>query len=198
MNEKIIGLILSAGFSSRMGKFKPLLEYDGKSFVRNVAEKTSAVCDKIVVVTGFKSELIIERLKEQTKKNVLDKIQFVFNDEFEKGMFVSLKKGIEACGEARWVLYHFVDQPSLPEEFYFSFVKEIDERFDAIQPVYKGKKGHPIILGRKAIELINRAEENSNLKELFARNELSIKLWECGFPEALKDFDLPEDFEKTI
>ncbi len=178
-----------------MGKFKPLLEYKGKSFAQNIVEKTSTVCDRIIVVTGYNSTAVVKRLTDSLEKNIFKKINFVFNERFEQGMFTSLKKGISEAKSSEIILYHFIDQPTLPEDFYVSFVKEIDSEFDIIQPTYNGKKGHPILLGEKAKRLIASADENETLKHLLEKRNLSIKLWECGFPEVLKDFDLPEDLE---
>ncbi|NOX18262.1 MAG: nucleotidyltransferase family protein [Chlorobi bacterium] len=192
-NKNITSLILAAGFSSRMGKFKPLLDYEGKSFIQNVAEKVAAVSDKIIIVTGFNSAAIVEHLENRLENKVLLKIDFVFNERFESGMFSSLKKGISNAGNPDWILYHFVDQPLLHEEFYLSFVKEVESGFDLIQPTHKGKKGHPIILGGKIIESIKSADLDKTLKILLEETEFSTKMWECAFPEVLKDFDLPED-----
>jgi len=51
--NKIHGLILSAGLSSRMTKFKPLLSYKGKSFLQNIVLGLDFVCEKIIIATGY-------------------------------------------------------------------------------------------------------------------------------------------------
>ena len=77
MGKNIInGLVISAGLSGRMGKFKPLLSYKGKSFIQNIVLKLSSVCDKVIVVTGFKDKLIEENVNQL---NLSSKVEFVHN-----------------------------------------------------------------------------------------------------------------------
>ncbi len=44
------GAIVAGGKSSRMGIDKALLEWEGKSLIRIVAESVSAVCDKLIII----------------------------------------------------------------------------------------------------------------------------------------------------
>ena len=61
-------------------------------------------------------------------------------------MFSSLKYGLNVEINAEWILYHFVDQPGLPEEFYQEFTEQMDNDYDWIQPSYNSKNGHPLLL----------------------------------------------------
>ena len=122
----IYSLILSAGLSGRMGKFKPLLNYNGKSFIQNIVFKLYSVCDKIMVVTGYKANEVDENVNQL---NLPSKIEFIYNESFEKGMFTSLQAGLAKAMESDWIMYHFVDQPGLPEVFYKKFVEQIDDVF---------------------------------------------------------------------
>ena len=106
---KIYGLLLSAGLSSRMGKFKPLINYNGKSFVQNIVLRLNSVCEKIIIVTGFNKTEVEDNLNQLKTAN----IEFVFNPEFEKGMSTSLKTGLKLAVNSNWILYHFIDQPGL-------------------------------------------------------------------------------------
>ena len=117
--KNIYSIILSAGLSGRMGKFKPLVEYKGKSFIYNIILKLNLVCDKIIIVTGFKEEdlknRIIGDLSTDDQAEVKKKILFIQNENYKKGMFTSLQTGLIGAKVCDWILYHFVDQPGLPE-----------------------------------------------------------------------------------
>ncbi|MFH1528500.1 MAG: NTP transferase domain-containing protein [Bacteroidota bacterium] len=64
MNQnKIHGLILSAGLSGRMGKFKPLLHYKGKSFIQNIVFKLNSVWLAYAIGHIFLSRPCIKRVK---------------------------------------------------------------------------------------------------------------------------------------
>ncbi len=196
-NSKIYGILLAAGFSGRMGKFKPLLNYKGKSFVRTITEKLLAVCDEVIIVTGFNSEQIEKELKENSGRETISKVNFVFNENYRTGMFTSLKKGIQNCRGTGWVLYHFIDQPTLPFGFYEEFIKQIEDGYDWIQPAKEGKNGHPVLFGKKVIEKIEAAPDDSSLREI-TRAGITKKYWECGYSQIFDDLDDIEDYNKII
>ncbi len=54
-------------------------------------------------------------------------------------MFTSLQTGLTAAINSDWILYHFVDQPGLPNKFYQEFIKQIDDEHNWIQPHLKNK-----------------------------------------------------------
>ncbi len=178
--KNLNGLIVSAGYSSRMNDFKPLMYYHEFPFILHILLKLGTVCDKICIVTGYRSEDIQEEIqmwlnripnsewltrmgiKPDIWQNLSQKIQFVFNPDYDKGMFTSLQTGLKALKNSEWILYHFVDQPILPTVFYHDFVKQINPGFHWIQPVYKGKKGHPIIIHNTLTTHLINAEPNKN------------------------------------
>lgn len=173
-----------------MGKFKPLLLYQDKSFIQNIVLKLSSVCDKIIIVTGFKAGEVkgnVNKLKLQTK------VQFVFNKSYEKGMFTSLQTGINAAKISEWVLYHFVDQPGLPEKFYKDFIDQIDDVHNWIQPSYKKQSGHPVLIHKSLFDLISNASAESSLREI-SKNPLAVKrFWVCEYSVILQDIDTEDD-----
>ncbi len=190
---KIYGLILSAGLSRRMERFKPLLSYKGKSFIQKIALKLNSVCDKIIVVTGYKANEVEEDINQL---NINSKIEFVINPEFEKGMFTSLQAGLRKADNCDWVLYHFVDQPGLPEVFYKRFVEQIDDEHNWIQPKIKEQNGHPILIRRNLFQIILDAPLNSNLRKISNDPMVKKKFWECGYTEIFQDIDTEEDYSK--
>ena len=55
--RKITGLVISAGLSGRMGKFKPLIEFDNKTFLEHIILKLDKICSRIIIVTGYRNDL---------------------------------------------------------------------------------------------------------------------------------------------
>ncbi|MDZ7765977.1 MAG: NTP transferase domain-containing protein [Melioribacteraceae bacterium] len=80
-------------------------------------------------------------------------IKFVFNENYKSGMFTSLQAGLTNTN-TNWYLYHFVDQPSLPLNFYSDFANQIDDQSNWIQPTYQNRKGHPILFDNYVKEMI--------------------------------------------
>ena len=113
-------------------------------------------------------------------------------------MFTSLQKGLEKAKECDWILYHFVDQPHLPQNFYLEFYSQISDKFDWIQPAFSEKNGHPILLNKSLFDHIIYADENSTLKDLNNKLKINKKIWNCDYKEVLDDIDTPEDYINLI
>jgi molybdenum cofactor cytidylyltransferase len=188
----IYGLIISAGISGRMKKFKPLLNYKDKSFVQNIVLKLNSVCHTIIIVTGYNASDVEENVNQL---NIHSKIEFVHNPEYKKGMFTSLQAGLKKAMEADWILYHFVDQPGLPENFYSDFIQQVDNNRNWIQPSVDGEKGHPILIKKELFELIINASKGSNLREISRSPIVKKKFWECNYSEIFQDIDTEEDYQ---
>ncbi len=194
-NSIVTGLVITAGLSSRMGMFKPLLQYNDKSFLHNIVNKLDSICDEIVVVTGHNRDSIETELNSlQNKKE----IKTIYNENYKKGMFTSFQKGLEFVSNNNWVLYHFIDQPTLPNIFYNDFVSQIENKFDWIQPKYHGKNGHPILLNNKTINLILEAPCSSNLKEISLNSNINKKYWDCIYSEIHDDIDTIERYNNLL
>ncbi len=174
-----------------MKMFKPLMPYKGKSFIHNIVHKLHYACDKIIIVTGYKANEVEKNINDL---NLHSKIEIVFNPEYEEGMFTSLQKGITEAKNCDWLLYHFVDQPGLPENFYFDFIKQTNNNCNWIQPVHKEQKGHPILIGNELFELIINSSPDSNLKDISENPIVKKKYWECDYKEIFQDIDTEEDY----
>ena len=199
MQRKIYGIILSAGLSGRMKMFKPLVSYKGKTFLFNIITKLENICDEIIIVTGFNSDELktetINSFKDENQFEVIKKIKFAFNDSFQMGMFTSLQKGISEAKNCDWLLYHFVDQPGLPDNFYPNFIKQIDSEYNWIQPSFKNQHGHPILIGKGLFDLIINSSPDSNLREISKNSIVKKKYWGCTYKEIFQDIDTEEDYQ---
>ncbi|MEK6552693.1 MAG: nucleotidyltransferase family protein [Bacteroidota bacterium] len=192
MSKPIInGLLISAGVSGRMGQFKPLMLYKDKSFVVTIVEKILRVCEKVVVVTGFKSD----EVKSVCSLQFADRVECVFNPNYEHGMFTSLQAGLKKLEDSDWILYHFVDQPFHQEKFYQELTAQIENNVDWVQPVYKDKEGHPVLFKKNIFEKILTADPSSSLRLIRDDGDTKKKKWECSYSHILNDFDTQEDLK---
>ena len=86
----ITAIILAAGYSSRMGVFKPLLDLGGWLIITRIIETCrQAGIDEIIVVAGYRKELIIPVIEGAGARAAV-------NDLYEDGMFSSVIAGISA------------------------------------------------------------------------------------------------------
>ena len=192
MQNNVDCIILAAGLSSRMFDFKPLMLYNGMSFLENIINKTKKICNKVIVVTGYNSKLIESII--QTKYNN-EKIYTVFNPEYNSSMYLSLLVGLTHVTNNNHVLYHFIDQPTIPVQFYYEFLAEIDTTSLIVQPRYCNKRGHPLLFSFNFCKHLLNSNPDSYLKLEMKKFENEIKYWDCNYKQILKDFDTPEDFK---
>ncbi|RJP64736.1 MAG: hypothetical protein C4539_14175 [Ignavibacteriales bacterium] len=192
----ISGLIIAAGLSSRMSLFKPLAKYNGNSFLTEIIRKLKLVCSNIVIVTGFKKDEINAEVEKYFPGD--PQILLVFNPDYENGMFSSLQCGLRNLPESDWILYHFIDQPSLPVEFYKDFIEQTDNDYNWIQPRYKDRNGHPLLIGKSIFQTIINSYSNENLKIISSLPLINKKFWQCNYGQILQDIDTTEDYKREI
>ena len=86
----IAAVLLAAGKSERMGKFKQLLPIGGKTFVEACVDNLLASkADEVLVVTGHNEAAVRAVLADRP-------IRIVNNPEYETGMGSSIRRGIES------------------------------------------------------------------------------------------------------
>ena len=198
------GLLIASGLSSRISGFKPLLQYEGKSFLFTIIEKMLAALSNIVIVVGHEHLLLLHELEThfnsslQKLNNKLwqidSRITILFNENYQKGMFTSLQLGTKQLKDSDWILYHFIDQPNIPKEFYSEILKEHDSSVNLIQPVFVGRSGHPILFDKKVSSKIIDADYSSNLREIQKDESLIRGFWNCNYSEILEDIDTDDDY----
>lgn len=147
--ENAGAIILAAGFSSRMGEFKPLLPLDNQSLVaRLVNIYQQAGLENIIVVIGHNAP------RMQTELAKL-RIKSVINEKPEDGMFSSVVTGLLSLslGLER-VFIHPVDIPLIRPDTIQLLLEAKKE--DVIIPEFYGAPGHPPLISSKIFsEIIN-------------------------------------------
>jgi len=200
MSKPIVNaLLISAGLSSRMGNFKPLIKLENQTFVTTVAKKLLSVCKNVTVVTGYKSNELEKEIRYsfQNENGTLSpNVKCVFNPEYGSGMFSSVKTGLAEMKNSDWVIFHFVDQPMIPIGFYRELILQIDDSYDWIQPVYDLKQGHPVLFKNSVFPKILNAPTNYLMRLIREDEEVKKKYWVTDYKYILEDLDTQEDLLK--
>ncbi|MDF1612780.1 nucleotidyltransferase family protein [Stygiobacter electus] len=196
MKRSIDALLISAGYSGRMGDFKPLLKIKDKTFLQIIIEKLLLVCNKVVVVTGYRNDEIEKEIENMKLKNpiLFGFVTCVYNENYHNGMFTSIQKGIQSLENSNWVLFHFVDQPLIPNDFYIELVNQVDNNYDWIQPVFNFTNGHPVVFRNTIFDKVISAPFNFKMQLIRDDDSVKKKFWISSYPEILHDFDTKEDF----
>lgn len=181
------GVILAAGKSSRMaGRAKMTMDLNGRTVIQRSIDSLRPFCSRIVVVTGFHSEAVME-----SAGNCPEAV-FVHNPDCEKGMFSSLRLGLRHT-EGERVLILPGDCAFIPPEVCEELLQG---KGDIVLPAYQGKHGHPVLLSRRAIADLLADPYCQNLQEYICANKAENIAVDC--PEILWDIDTPGDYAKAV
>lgn len=188
--KKVSCIVLAAGKSTRMGKQKLLLPYNGKTIIKSIVEKTlnSDSSQTVVVIGSYKKEV---------KAELADcAVHLVENEKFEEGMLSSVQAGVAAVNcESDGMLILLGDQPMIT----ISGINLLIAAFQKTQkgliiPTFHGKRGHPVLISSKYKQRINSLNPELGLRELFTENSQDILEIEVNTDDVLKDIDTPEDY----
>ncbi|WP_263833125.1 DVU_1551 family NTP transferase [Sulfurospirillum oryzae] len=189
--SNIAVLIIAAGYSSRMHDFKPLLPLGQTSALKRLIQTYKAHgITHIYVVVGHRQDEIREALKD-------DDVSIVYNEDYDKGMFSSIQKGLSVIDETLSAFYmQPVDIPLIKvgslERLYEAYACEGK---GVIYPTFLGRKGHPPLIDMKYKELILASSGEGGLKrvlEAFKDDALHVNVCEQS---VLMDMDTPEDYK---
>jgi molybdenum cofactor cytidylyltransferase len=182
----IDGVILAAGFSRRVGAQKMLLNFEGKKVIERCIEGMYDCCSKIIVVGGYK----IENLQPICNNN--HKVTLIKNEDFESGMFSSVRAGIKFVKAARFFLTPG-DYPLIQKNTY---CKMKNTKGDLIIPEFEGQSGHPVLIKSIFIDEILHSTFYSNLRDFI--NARKVTLCNVSDPGILWDIDNMSDYNKLI
>jgi len=186
-------IVLAAGYSSRANAFKMTLPLGQMSVLEQTISKFEGLCSKVIVVAGFQAELIQEELAKICHKNDFSfQIKFVYNENFNQGMFTSIQKG---CNEVNAPTFFITpgDCPLVKKET----VQLIAEhKGSVVIPSFQYKGGHPIKLSSEVKQKILETNPDSNLRAVL--NSYEKKYVNVNDPGVLMDVDTPEDYQKVV
>jgi len=191
-SQKLAGVILAAGEGRRFGGAKALARINGVSFLELVAERLKRIgCSPIIAVAGSEAGAVEYECR-------LLEIGCVNNQNWRSGQFSSLQTGLKQIGDADGVLIALVDHPAVKLETYQGLSRAfVNNPNKILIPIYKDRKGHPIIIPGRLISDIIGASDNTTLKDILVIHEEIIFLFNCDDPGILFDIDRREDIEKA-
>lgn len=195
-------IILAGGKSERMNFPKAFLLYRGKTFLKQIVEEYYHAGIKNIYVVLNESFCYGEW--EKYLDQVKPKATLIKNSNPELGRFHSLKLGMEnmlnssvqSGTELEFCFIQNIDNPFVNKELIDS-LRESRNSLGYTSPIYKGRKGHPILVSKKIIQhFCELPDGNFNLKNLlssFPKQEVEMKNGDI-----LININTAEDYKKHI
>lgn len=189
--DRIWAIILAAGASTRMGKQKLLLPYNGKTVIETVIETAGQVVGQnVMVILGSHYKSIKNQIESLS-------VKICVNKNYMDGMLSSVICGFQDLPEtAETALIFLGDQPQIPSAAGIKVIRAWENSAKGIViPVFKGRRGHPALIETKYKSAIQKLDPNKGLRQLMLDYKKDVKEIECDIPEILRDIDTPEDYK---
>jgi molybdenum cofactor cytidylyltransferase len=191
---RVIGVVLAAGLSRRMGQLKALLPFGKQTAIERVLSPLLAVdLAEVAVVLGHRAEDIAAVIATLP-------VQILYNPDYRYGMTTSVQTALRAIDPVPDAyLLALVDQPQIGLRPIQQLLAAFDRTCKGIIiPTYAGKRGHPIILAsryrqevlalgpQQGLNLVTRGHPDDTL-------ELPL---DCD--DILRDMDYQADYEAEL
>ena len=186
----ITAIILAAGYSERMGRFKPLLDLGGRPVIARVVDTfVRAGIRDVRVVAGYNKDILMP---------VLHKLgtRVIVNDNYADGMFTSVLaavKGLESGVKAFFLLP--ADIP-LVRPWTIRYLAENFVRNEGkiLVPCFMGQHGHPPLIASRFIENIMNYRGEDGLSGVLKQQEADTVSIRVPDRNILFDVDKPGDY----
>jgi molybdenum cofactor cytidylyltransferase len=183
-------ILLAAGESTRMGRLKALLEWEGQPLLRYQADQLlAAPIERLVVVVGHRRDELTPLLPESP---ILD---VVVNSDYASGKVSSIVAGVRAVPAGSDALLLGVDQPR-PAALIRTVLEAHREGGGSITVAgYRGRRGHPVVFGAALREeLLTISEETEGLRSVLRGHPEGTLVVETDDPLALVNLNTPADY----
>ena len=179
-------VILAAGLSTRAGRWKMALPLGDRTVLQRCIDSMRHAVRRIWVVTGWQADRGQDLLQDDPQ------VELVPNPHYRQGMFSSVQAGL-ARVQARRAFLTPGDYALISPAVYDQMLQV---QAEIVIPTYRGKKGHPVLLGQTAIAEIIALPRNAILRDYIqAKGFAPLEVKDDGI---LLDIDTPQDYETLI
>ncbi len=181
-------ILLAAGFSSRMGELKQVMDLNGQPMLRQATQPFLTTGLELVVVVGHEHERVQAALHDVP-------CEVVRNAHPEAGMFSSVQCGCRAIAPGAACLLTTCDCPGIrPATIQRVQQTLVQHPANAVIPTYRGRRGHPAGLPAALVERIRTLPPDTPGVNSLWRRQPDL-VWEIAVddPAVLRDLDRPAD-----
>ena len=190
--SEITAIVLAAGLSQRMGRFKPLLTLGAYRTIERVVKFFQAAgIGEILVVTGHRAVEIRQTIAQPN-------VRWVDNPDYHDGMFTSVLAGIRALpAHCHAFFIHPVDIPLVRSQT----VRRLKAAFAdmpaaVLYPTFDGRRGHPTLIRTCLAPEILGYPGMGGLRALLQGHEDDSRELAVADEAVLLDLDTPEDYNR--
>lgn len=191
----VVGVVLAAGRSSRMGTPKALLPLDGRTFIERIIDAMrEGGCTRVIVVTGVEATgggAEVAQLAESLGANV------VVNPVVGSEQIDSLRLALRSAGpDAAAVVMSPVDSPAIEASIVQGLLASIQDGAEVAVPTFGGRRGHPVAFSGELIKEFLEGDLPEGARTVFRRHAAKTRAIPVEDAGVLLDIDTPEDYSR--
>ena len=190
--EFVAAVVLAAGFSERMGDFKPLMMLGGMTVLERVIRLFQAVgVGRIHVVIGHRAAELRPCIDRWGGRSVV-------NADYAQGMFSSVAAGMSSLDERAGSFFVLpVDIPLVRPATLRRLMEEFSGGAAGIcHPTFQGRRGHPPLIDMRFASVIAHWTEEGGLRALLERYDSEAVDVPVADEFILQDMDGPDDHRR--
>lgn len=194
--NKIAGLLLAAGASTRMGKPKQMLPAGGMTLLdRVLGQALNSDLDLVVLVLGFSSQKILHHLRADRRH---PKLQIIENKRFREGIGSSIIAGLSVVEkDYNHVMIILADMPHITTNLINHLLQSY---FESGLPLgalkTKKRRSHPVIISRPFYSHLHELKGDTGARELFTQYPERVCVVQTDNDFVDMDIDTREDYLK--
>ncbi|MDP2931768.1 MAG: molybdenum cofactor cytidylyltransferase [Chloroflexota bacterium] len=186
----VSAILLAAGESRRMGQSKLLLSFGGSTILEHALDNLlKSRVDEVIVVIGNQADEMRKRIASRP-------VKVITNPDFRQGMATSVTRGLNLVNpKSSAIMLVLADQPLIDSQTINKLIDAFASHDRGIViPVYRGKRGHPIIFASKYREALLQLKGDVGGRELVGQHLGDILEVPVDSPGVALDIDTPDDY----
>jgi molybdenum cofactor cytidylyltransferase len=185
-------VILAAGASTRLGRPKQLLPWQGKTLLQHAVETALAIATQPVVVTGCNADQLVAGV-DQTQ------VHIVFNPGWQQGIASSIRCGLQALLNRTpapdQVIFMVCDQPFVSPGLLLDLINERQKSHKSIiASSYAGTLGIPALFDKTHFSQLLDLQGDTGAKKII--QQFSEEVASVPFEEGAFDIDTEVEYKK--